>query len=53
VRCGAAATVLDLEMLRGWELIEVPGRLWRAMSRFGSWIEPLLMAKWARLTHLC
>jgi hypothetical protein len=32
-RGGAPATVLDLETLRGWGLIEVPGHLWRAMSR--------------------
>ncbi len=47
---GASATVLDLETLRGWGLIEVPGHLWRAMSRFGSWIEPMLVAEWSRLT---
>lgn len=50
-RGGAAATVLDLEMLRGWGLIEVPDHLSRAMSRFGSWIEPLLVAEWARITR--
>jgi SAM-dependent methyltransferase len=48
-RAGASATVLDLDMLRGWGLVEVPGHLWRAMSRFGSWIEPMLVAEWARL----
>lgn len=47
----ASATVLDLETLGGWGLIEVPGHLWRAMSRFGSWIEPMLVAEWARLTR--
>lgn len=50
-RGGASATVLDLETLRGWGLIEVPGHLWRAMSRFGSWIEPMLVAEWSRLTR--
>ncbi|VWX48292.1 bifunctional 2-polyprenyl-6-hydroxyphenol methylase/3-demethylubiquinol 3-O-methyltransferase UbiG [Novosphingobium sp. 9U] len=48
-RRGAPVTVLDLEMLRSWGLIEVPGHLWRAMSRFGSWIEPMLVAEWSRL----
>jgi SAM-dependent methyltransferase len=48
-RGGASAAVLDLEMLRSWGLIEVPGHLWRAMSRFGSWIEPMLVAEWSRL----
>jgi len=48
-RVGLSTTVLDLETLRGWGLIEVPGHLWRAMSRFGSWIEPMLVAEWSRL----
>jgi protein-L-isoaspartate O-methyltransferase len=43
--------VLDLDTLRDWGLIEVPGHLWRAMSRFGSWIEPMLVGEWARLTR--
>lgn len=47
----ASATVLDLETLRGRGLIEVPGHLWRAMSRFGTWIEPMLVAEWARLSR--
>uniref|UniRef100_UPI0025CEE011 class I SAM-dependent methyltransferase n=1 Tax=Sphingomonas sp. TaxID=28214 RepID=UPI0025CEE011 len=50
-RGGASATVLDLEMLRGCGLLEVPGHLWRAMSRFGPWIEPMLVAEWSRLTR--
>jgi hypothetical protein len=50
-RGGASATVLDLEILRGWGLLEVPGHLWRAMSRFGPWIEPMLVAEWSRLTR--
>jgi SAM-dependent methyltransferase len=50
-RSGASTIVLDLETLRSWGLIEVPGHLWRAMSRFGSWIEPMLVAEWSRLTR--
>ena len=50
-RNGASATVLDLQTLRAWGLIEVPGHLWRAMSRFGSWIEPMLVTEWSRLTR--
>lgn len=50
-RSVASETVLDLETLRGWGLIEGPGHLWRAMSRFGSWIEPMLVAEWSRLTR--
>jgi SAM-dependent methyltransferase len=45
------ATVLDLETLRGWGLLEVPGHLWRAMSRFSYWIDPMLVAEWSRLTR--
>jgi SAM-dependent methyltransferase len=48
---GGSLTTLDLEGLRGWGLIEVPGHLWRAMSRFGSWIEPMLVTEWSRLTR--
>ena len=44
-------SVLDLEALRGWGLLEVPGHLWRAMSRFSSWIDPMLIAEWSRLTR--
>lgn len=51
-RGGASATTLDLETLSSWGLIEVPGHLWRAMSRFGSWIEPMLVAEWSRLTRV-
>ncbi|MGY2733623.1 methyltransferase domain-containing protein [Sphingomonas sp. UYP23] len=42
---------LDLPTLRGWGLIEVPGNLWRAMMRYGAWIEPMLTSEWARLTR--
>lgn len=45
------AAVLDMETLRGWGLLEVPGHLWRAMSRFSSWIDPMLVAEWGRLTR--
>ncbi len=43
--------MLDLEVLRGWGFLEVPGHLWRAMSRFSSWIDPMLVAEWSRLTR--
>jgi SAM-dependent methyltransferase len=45
------STILDLETLRGWGLLEIPGHLWRAMSRFSSWIDPMLVAEWSRLTR--
>ena len=50
-RSGEVVSVLDLDTLAEWGLIEVPGHLWRAMSRFGSWIEPMLVAEWSRLTR--
>ena len=43
--------VLDVPTLRGWGTITVPGSVWRAMTRFGAWIEPVLVAEWARLTR--
>lgn len=45
----ADPAVLDLDTLRSWGLLEVPGHLWRAMSRFSSWIDPMLVAEWNRL----
>lgn len=46
-----ARTVLDLETLRSWGSLLVPGHLWRALSRFGPWIEPMLVVEWARLSR--
>lgn len=40
---------LDLSRLDAWGTLVVPGHLWRALSRFGAWIEPMLVAEWARL----
>lgn len=47
----ASTTTLDLATLAQWGQIEVPGHLWRAMSRYGSRIEPMLVAEWARLVR--
>lgn len=41
--------VLDVEALRGWGTLLVPGNVWRAMTRFGPWIDPVLVTEWARL----
>ncbi|CAN5502880.1 methyltransferase domain-containing protein [soil metagenome] len=41
--------VLDLDTLRSWGSFTVPGHLWRALTRLGSWVEPVLIAEWARL----
>jgi hypothetical protein len=43
--------VLDVDTLRSWGTLVIPGNVWRAMTRFGSWIEPVLVAEWARLTR--
>lgn len=40
---------LDLQHLQSWGMLVVPGHLWRALSRFGAWIEPMLVAEWSRL----
>lgn len=46
-----AGSDLGLDRLAGWGTIAVPGHLWRALSRFGPWIEPMLVSEWARLTR--
>lgn len=51
-RAGPGAGVdLDLARLWDWGSLVVPGNLWRALSRFGHWIEPMLVSEWARLTR--
>lgn len=42
---------LSMANLRDWGTLAVPGHLWRALSRFGPWIEPMLTTEWARLTR--
>ncbi|MFB9771201.1 methyltransferase domain-containing protein [Sphingomonas yabuuchiae] len=50
---GSRAGGLELTVagLRRWGAIVVPGGLWRALSRHGPWIDPMLVAEWARLTR--
>lgn len=43
--------VLDGKTLALFGSITVPGHVWRAMQRLGAWIEPVLVAEWARLTR--
>lgn len=51
-RAKASTTlVLDRETLALFGNIIVPGHIWRAMQRMGAWIEPVLVAEWARLTR--
>jgi SAM-dependent methyltransferase len=49
---GSRATgelVIDSELLRSYGWLRVPGHVWRAMQRLGAWIEPVLVAEWARM----
>lgn len=43
--------ILDRETLSLFGDIVVPGHIWRAMQRMSAWIEPVLVAEWARLTR--
>jgi SAM-dependent methyltransferase len=47
----AGGHVIDLPMLSRWGSLLVPGHLWRALSRYGVWVEPMLVAEWARLSR--
>ena len=40
--------ILDAPTLSGYGSVRVPLHLWRAMQRFAVWIEPALVAEWAR-----
>lgn len=46
-----AQLVLDAETLGAFGTLSVPGHIWRAMQRLGAWIEPVLIAEWARMTR--
>jgi hypothetical protein len=50
-RAGKAqfAVTLDLATLGRWGMLRVPGAVWRAMTRLGAWIEPVLVSEWVRL----
>lgn len=50
-RSRAGGLELTVAGLRRWGAIVVPGGLWRALSRHGPWVDPMLVAEWARLTH--
>src|SRR5690348_13368541 len=40
---------LDQATLGSYGSLTVPGHIWRAMQRLGSWIEPVLVAEWAHM----
>ena len=46
----AAEFALTLPVLWRYGTIAVPLSLWQALRRFGTWIEPMLVAEWARLS---
>jgi SAM-dependent methyltransferase len=48
-RARGPAAALSPEYLALWGGLSVPGPLWRTMQRLGAWIEPLLLAEWARM----
>jgi HNH endonuclease len=42
---------LDVDVLRAFGSLAVPGHVWRTLQRLGAWIEPVLIAEWARLVR--
>ncbi|QGN55664.1 hypothetical protein GKE62_15045 [Novosphingobium sp. Gsoil 351] len=47
----AATLELSLETLSDWGSLRVPGHIWRALSRLGVWVEPVLVSEWGRLVR--
>lgn len=43
------SVTLTPDILSSWGYLSVPGPLWRTLLRLGYWIEPVLVAEWARL----
>ncbi|WGF90249.1 hypothetical protein [Marinivivus vitaminiproducens] len=41
--------VVDAPTLAAYGHLTVPGAVWRALQRYGSWVEPVLVTEWARL----
>ena len=46
-----SSILLDAASLSSYGSIGVPGHVWRAMQRLGAWIEPVLIAEWARMVR--
>jgi hypothetical protein len=42
---------LDTPTLAGFGSMRVPRHIWRALQRYAVWIEPALVAEWAKLMH--
>lgn len=43
------AIMMDAETLWSFGILGVPGQVWRTLQRLGAWVEPVLIAEWARL----
>ncbi len=43
--------MLDGELLGTFGSLTVPGHVWRTLQRLGAWVEPVLVAEWARLVR--
>ena len=43
--------ILDGEFLATFGSLTVPGPVWRTLQRLGAWVEPVLVAEWARLVR--
>lgn len=41
--------VMEAATLRSFGVLGVPGPVWRTLQRLGAWVEPVLVAEWARL----
>jgi hypothetical protein len=42
---------LDGELFGALGSLSVPGHVWRTVQRLGAWVEPVLVAEWARLVR--
>lgn len=41
--------LIEEEVLAAYGTFSVPGPVWRSLQRLGAWVEPVLVAEWARL----
>jgi hypothetical protein len=48
----SSAIRLDEHYLSSFGELVVPRHLWRALQRFGVWIEPAIIAEWSRLINV-
>lgn len=43
------ALLIEEDVLAAYGVFGVPGPVWRSLQRLGAWVEPVLVAEWARL----